>query len=58
MARIVDRIAHQILEKTEGAAGTVLLGIFLLGEPASAGRVLSLSLIVAGIIGLKLVTPG
>jgi pyrimidine operon attenuation protein/uracil phosphoribosyltransferase len=27
LARIVDRIAHQILEKTEGAAGTVLLGI-------------------------------
>jgi pyrimidine operon attenuation protein/uracil phosphoribosyltransferase len=27
LARIVDRIAHQILEKTEGAADTVLLGI-------------------------------
>jgi pyrimidine operon attenuation protein/uracil phosphoribosyltransferase len=27
LARIVDRIAHQILEKTEGAAETVLLGI-------------------------------
>ena len=27
LARIVDRIAHQILEKTEGAASTVLLGI-------------------------------
>jgi pyrimidine operon attenuation protein/uracil phosphoribosyltransferase len=27
LARIVDRIAHQILEKTEGAAATVLLGI-------------------------------
>jgi pyrimidine operon attenuation protein/uracil phosphoribosyltransferase len=27
LARIVDRIAHQILEKTEGAANTVLLGI-------------------------------
>jgi pyrimidine operon attenuation protein/uracil phosphoribosyltransferase len=27
LARIVDRIAHQILEKTEGATDTVLLGI-------------------------------
>jgi pyrimidine operon attenuation protein/uracil phosphoribosyltransferase len=27
LARIVDRIAHQIIEKTEGAAETVLLGI-------------------------------
>ena len=25
--RIVDRIAHQILEKTQGAADTVLFGI-------------------------------
>ena len=41
-----------------GAVGTVILGIVLLGEPASAGRVISLSLIVAGIIGLKRVTPG
>ena len=40
-----------------GAVGTVVLGIVLLGEPASAGRLISLSLIVAGIIGLKLVTP-
>jgi len=40
-----------------GAVGTVILGIVLLGEPASAGRMISLSLIVAGIIGLKLVTP-
>jgi len=40
-----------------GAVGTVILGIVLLGEPASAGRLISLSLIVAGIIGLKLVTP-
>ena len=27
VGRMVDRIAHQILEKTSGAAGTVLLGI-------------------------------
>lgn len=41
-----------------GAVGTATLGIFLLGEPANAGRVLSLVLIVAGIVGLKLATPG
>jgi quaternary ammonium compound-resistance protein SugE len=40
-----------------GAVGTAILGIVLLGEPASAGRLVSLSLIVAGIVGLKLVTP-
>ena len=40
-----------------GAVGTALLGIVLLGEPANAGRLLSLALIVAGIVGLKLATP-
>ncbi len=40
-----------------GAVGTAILGIVLLGEPANAGRLVSLALIVAGIIGLKLVTP-
>ena len=41
-----------------GAVGTAILGIVVLGEPANAGRLLSLSLIVAGIVGLKLATPG
>jgi quaternary ammonium compound-resistance protein SugE len=41
-----------------GAVGTALLGIVLFGESASAGRLLSLGLIVAGIVGLKLATPG
>ncbi|HRN62579.1 MAG TPA: quaternary ammonium compound efflux SMR transporter SugE [Luteimonas sp.] len=40
-----------------GAVGTAILGIVLLGEPANAGRMISLGLIVAGIIGLKLATP-
>jgi len=40
-----------------GAVGTAILGIVLLGEPANAGRLLSLALIVAGIVGLKLATP-
>lgn len=37
-----------------GAVGTALLGIVLFAEPASAGRLVSLGLIVAGIVGLKL----
>lgn len=40
-----------------GAVGTAILGIILLGEPATTGRLVSLALIVAGIIGLKLATP-
>jgi quaternary ammonium compound-resistance protein SugE len=40
-----------------GAFGTVLLGIVLLGEPANTGRLISVALIIAGIIGLKLATP-
>ena len=39
-----------------GAVGTALLGIALFGEPASAARLASIGLIVAGIVGLKLVT--
>lgn len=40
-----------------GAVGTVALGIVLFAEPASAARLVSVGLIVAGIIGLKLATP-
>lgn len=40
-----------------GAVGTAILGIALLGESANAGRLVSLGLIVAGIVGLKLATP-
>ena len=39
-----------------GAVGTALLGIALFGEPATALRLASIGLIVAGIVGLKLVT--
>lgn len=39
-----------------GAVGTAILGIVLFGEPANAGRLLSLALILTGIIGLKLTT--
>jgi quaternary ammonium compound-resistance protein SugE len=40
-----------------GAVGTAILGIVLLGESANPGRLISLGLIVAGIIGLKLSSP-
>ncbi|MBV9820711.1 MAG: bifunctional pyr operon transcriptional regulator/uracil phosphoribosyltransferase PyrR [Actinobacteria bacterium] len=33
IARVLDRIAHQILEKTSGGEGVVLLGIPTRGEP-------------------------
>ena len=37
-----------------GAVGTALYGMTALGEPASVGRILCLVLIVAGVVGLKL----
>lgn len=38
-----------------GAVGTAIFGIILFEEPTSVGRILCLSLIIAGVIGLKLV---
>jgi quaternary ammonium compound-resistance protein SugE len=40
-----------------GAVGTAALGIVLLGESREPLRLLCLILIVAGVVGLKLVTP-
>ena len=40
-----------------GSVGTVVLGIALLGESANPGRLISVALIIAGIVGLKLATP-
>ena len=40
-----------------GAVGTVILGIALFGEAATLARLACVGLIVAGIVGLKLVTP-
>lgn len=37
-----------------GAVGTVILGIVLFGEPANPARLISVALIIAGIIGLRL----
>lgn len=41
-----------------GTVGTVLLGIALFGESASALRLACVGLILAGIVGLKLVPAG
>jgi quaternary ammonium compound-resistance protein SugE len=40
-----------------GAAGAMILGMVLLGEPRSAARIACVGLIVAGVVGLKLVDP-
>ena len=37
-----------------GSVGTAILGIILFGDPATAGRIACIGLIVAGIVGLKL----
>lgn len=38
-----------------GSVGTAILGIILFGEPATMLRLLCIGLIVAGIVGLKMV---
>ena len=40
-----------------GTVGTVTLGIIWFDEPASAGRLFFVTLIIVGIVGLKWVTP-
>ncbi len=40
-----------------GAVGVAILGMILLGESRAIMRVICLLLIVAGIVGLKLVSP-
>ena len=37
-----------------GAVGTAMLGIWLLGDPVNAARLLSIAAIIGGILGLKL----
>lgn len=41
-----------------GAVGTALLGMLVFKEPATAARLVCIGLIVGGIVGLKLVSPG
>lgn len=40
-----------------GTLGTVVLGILLFGESAEVLRLACIGLILAGIVGLKLITP-
>ena len=40
-----------------GAAGAMILGMALLGEPRTIARIACVALIVAGVIGLKLLEP-
>lgn len=40
-----------------GACGTAVFGIWRLGEPASAGRLCCLALLIVAVVGLKLTTP-
>lgn len=39
-----------------GAVGTAILGVILFGESVNLGRIISIALIIAGIVGLKLST--
>lgn len=40
-----------------GAVGTAIVGMILLGESREVARLVCLGLIIAGIVGLKLVSP-
>lgn len=40
-----------------GTVGTAIAGMVMLGEPAGAMRLMCIALIVAGILGLKLLSP-
>jgi quaternary ammonium compound-resistance protein SugE len=40
-----------------GAAGSMIIGMLLFGESADLMRVACLTLIIAGMVGLKLATP-
>lgn len=40
-----------------GAVGTVVLGVLVLSEPLDLRRLACIGLILAGIVGLKLVSP-
>jgi quaternary ammonium compound-resistance protein SugE len=39
-----------------GSVGTVIVGIYLFNEPATAARLLCIAAILGGIVGLKLVS--
>ncbi|MEO7261640.1 MAG: bifunctional pyr operon transcriptional regulator/uracil phosphoribosyltransferase PyrR [Jatrophihabitantaceae bacterium] len=57
IARVLDRIAHQILEKTQGGDGVVLLGIPTRGQPLAhrlADRIASFSGVRVGLGSLDI----
>ncbi|HWU19269.1 MAG TPA: quaternary ammonium compound efflux SMR transporter SugE [Devosia sp.] len=39
-----------------GTVGTAILGMYLFGDPATAARLASIGLIIAGIVGLKILS--
>ena len=41
-----------------GAAGAAIMGMLLFNEPRDVARLLFIVLIVSGVVGLKLSTPG
>jgi quaternary ammonium compound-resistance protein SugE len=41
-----------------GAAGTAIAGIYLFGEPRDLSRLLCIALIIAGVLGLRLLSRG
>jgi quaternary ammonium compound-resistance protein SugE len=41
-----------------GAAGTAIAGIYLFGEPRDVPRLLCIALIIAGVLGLRLLSRG
>ncbi len=41
-----------------GASGTAILAVFVHGEPLVAGRMLAITMIVAGVVGLRLLDTG
>jgi len=57
LSRIIDRIAHQILEKTRGGQDLVLLGIPTRGEPLAArlaGRITAFADVEVGLGSLDI----
>ncbi len=41
-----------------GTVGVAVLGIMLFGEPATAAKLFCMGLIIAGVAGLRLLSPG
>ena len=57
LRRCVPVGAAHVVATGIGTVGTVLLGIWLFGESAEPARLAFIAMIVAGVAGLKFVTP-